>query len=188
MTETHPTIKRLTGINRDLEKALVDAKADAEICGSDEVFVDGETVSLTVKRLKEIIFEMQSGIEETLDTINHDSPPRLAHILSAVSTAFEVPEIVMRASTKVRGATYARFAFCHLAKHVYPENGNKLAVNSKSLNQIGFMIGRRDHTTVIHALKKAEVLLETDPIFAANVRLAISLLLSKTGISETVNV
>lgn len=42
-----------------------------------------------------------------------------------------------------------------------------------SLPQIGRALGGRDHTTVIHALRKIESLMATDPVIAAEVKTAL---------------
>ena len=55
---------------------------------------------------------------------------------------------------RYREITELRFIFCYLAKQM-----------KYTLSSIGAVLGKRDHTTVMNALKLFHNLIETDPVF-----------------------
>src|SRR5690348_16182149 len=87
--------------------------------------------------------------------------PRLtiSRIQQVVSEFFEIPEREMRSCRRFRDVARPRQIAMYLARELTP----------KSLPDIGRRFGNRDHTTVIHAIKTVEHLINIDADFAADV-------------------
>ena len=77
------------------------------------------------------------------------------NIILTVLRIFGVDRKSFNSKTRKRELVYARSAAMHLCKKY----------TTQSVSRIGTMIGGRDHATVLHALKCAEDLLETDSDF-----------------------
>jgi chromosomal replication initiator protein len=73
-----------------------------------------------------------------------NGPPSLADVLAACSKAMNVSADEMRSSKRVADIAHARHIAMYLAKHL----------TSHTVAEIGRYFGNRDHSTVLHALKK----------------------------------
>lgn len=82
--------------------------------------------------------------------------PRLQEIAAAVAYGFEVEVSDLRGPCRRKPLARARFAFCALTR----------ARTSRSLNEIGYWLGKRDHTTIMNAENRGHELLVCDPDFA----------------------
>ncbi len=71
-------------------------------------------------------------------------PPSLADVLGACSKAMNVSADDMRSNKRVADIAHARHIAMYLAKHL----------TSHTVAEIGRYFGNRDHSTVLHALKK----------------------------------
>jgi chromosomal replication initiator protein len=77
-------------------------------------------------------------------------------LLRATAAYFHISPDALIGKSRVRTITHARQIAMHLIRTHTPT----------SLEQIGRLIGRRDHTTVIHGVQRISALLSTDPSIA----------------------
>ncbi len=80
----------------------------------------------------------------------------IAQILEAVASSFDVPVAAIRGPSKTRRISHARFAVCWVLRRQRP---------GLTLSDIGRAVGRTDHSTILHAIDRANVLERTDPDF-----------------------
>lgn len=80
----------------------------------------------------------------------------IAQYLEAVALHFETDVATIRGAARTRAASRARFAACWILRRCRPD---------LTLSDIGRQVGRTDHTTIIHALERAESLILSDPAF-----------------------
>jgi chromosomal replication initiator protein len=85
------------------------------------------------------------------------SGPSLLNIAKIVSRKLRIRLSEMRGATRLASVVRARSLAIYLARKLTP----------CSLLQIGEFFGGRDHSTVIHACRKTEKLIESDPELAA---------------------
>jgi chromosomal replication initiator protein len=78
-------------------------------------------------------------------------------LLEAISSHFGISLQALAAKTRARPIAEARHAAMYLLR-----NDAQL-----TLKEIGFLLGHRDHATVIHGVKKVSRLAATDPSMAA---------------------
>ena len=84
----------------------------------------------------------------------HDSPNvELAQVVREVSKYFKLKAADLRGPTRLRCVVRARGVAMWLAR----------ALTDNSLAQVGRYFGNRDHTTVLHACRKTDALIQTDP-------------------------
>jgi hypothetical protein len=84
-----------------------------------------------------------------------ESVPVIKRIKTIIETDLG---IILEAKTRKREYIYARCHFYILA-HKYTDS---------ALKTIGYEIGGRDHSTIIHGLKTAQDLIDTDKVFRAD--------------------
>ncbi len=102
---------------------------------------DQNNVPITLNKAKKALF-----LQET------SSPLDPSQILNIVSKNFNLELADMKSKSRKRSLVVARGVAMHLIKkHL------KL-----SLKEIGFLLGKRDHTTVLNSVKKTSLLLKTD--------------------------
>jgi chromosomal replication initiator protein len=84
-------------------------------------------------------------------------PPRgrmmIASIQQRVAEYYDIPLIEMTSKRRSRGVARPRQVAMYLSKQL----------TTHSLPEIGRRFGKRDHTTVIHAVRRIEHLMRTDP-------------------------
>ena len=85
----------------------------------------------------------------------------MARIQGEVSDYFDIPAYEMKSNRRSRSVARPRQIAMFLAKELTP----------KSLPEIGRRFGDRDHTTVIHAIRKVKELMESDPKISADVEI-----------------
>lgn len=95
--------------------------------------------------------------------------PLLRDILRAVSEYFLVTQIDIISHRRTANLIYPRHIFYYLARHL----------TMKSLPQIGAFASGRDHTTVLHGVRKIARLLESE----AQVQVDIGALRARLKIS-----
>lgn len=91
-------------------------------------------------------------IEFVLSGLAHNQQSTSAKELKKVAQYAGIPVEKLMQKTRKREIVEARQIAMYLAKRNTKE----------TLSEIGFNIGRKDHTTVIHACKTVENLIETD--------------------------
>lgn len=94
--------------------------------------------------------------------------PQMSDIKRIVAEHFGVPIIEMQSERRSRAVARPRQVAMYLCREL----------TLRSLPAIGSSFGNRDHTTVIHAIKRVEQLMADDPDFKAEViraRQAVSL-------------
>ncbi|MGP1394911.1 MAG: chromosomal replication initiator protein DnaA [Inquilinaceae bacterium] len=84
----------------------------------------------------------------------------IEEIQKLVAGYYQIPEKEMRSPRRARVVARPRQVAMYLAK----------LMTSRSLPEIGRMFGGRDHTTVMHSVRKINQLCDEDPAFAEEVR------------------
>jgi chromosomal replication initiation ATPase DnaA len=87
-------------------------------------------------------------------TTAHSLAP--ATFARAVAEAFDMPPSFAISQSRTQAAAYARFALFKLLR---------THKRMLSLESIGTICGNRDHGTVMHGLKRADELMQTEPAF-----------------------
>lgn len=112
-----------------------------------------EEGTAAVRRSLETSSAMATEIEESALVIAtrqaRNRAMDLATILAAVSSTFRVTESEITGQGRTADVTHPRFAFCRLAKRHAKQSSTRL----------GYFLGGRDHTSILNAWKRAEVLM-----------------------------
>ncbi len=93
------------------------------------------------------------AIQSVLDQLSEDRSVSITEITQRVARHFRLRSSDLRSDSRRQNVVRARSLAMMLARKI----------TTLSLNQIGAEFGGRDHTTVLHAIRKTESLLETDP-------------------------
>ncbi|WP_369814146.1 chromosomal replication initiator protein DnaA [Neorickettsia sp. 179522] len=127
---------------RELEGALNKVIAHSEITGS----------IVTVDSAKDLLADIlrTNSVAVTLE-----------NILAKVSEYFSIKISDLKSQRRVKDVAYARQMCMFLAK----------TLTQRSLIDIGKFLGGRDHATVIHSVRKIEVLIKNDARVAEDVRI-----------------
>lgn len=91
--------------------------------------------------------------------IGRDGCPRIDHIQKVVASAYGVHVRDLKAARRTLNVVRPRQIAMYLAK----------MLTLASLPEIGRRFGGRDHTTVLHAIKKLDAVVEKDSAFAAEI-------------------
>ena len=83
-------------------------------------------------------------------------------ILQAVCSAFDVTMTDLLSTRRYKKVAYPRFAACLLMKEL----------TTHSLPKMGQILGGRDHTTILHAIRRAQALEWRDDEFSEKLRQA----------------
>lgn len=97
-----------------------------------------------------------TGLETTAATVAPKDV--ITRVLETVAAEHSLSPVVVLSSVRTRDAVAARQKGLYLAYRL----------SGKSLPEIGRRFGRRDHTTVLHAVRKLEAMAEADPSFRAH--------------------
>jgi len=89
----------------------------------------------------------------------HDRRVSIDEIQKEVAIRFNIRLADMQSARRARAVARPRQVAMYLAKQL----------TARSLPEIGRKFGGRDHTTVMHAIRKIEELMETDPGIAEDV-------------------
>ena len=92
------------------------------------------------------------AVQAAIDTVGLTAETTLPKITAAVAKRFRIRLSELRSSSRKQSLVRARSLAMLLCRRL----------TSKSMHQIGDYFGGRDHTTVLHALRKTEALLEDD--------------------------
>ena len=87
-----------------------------------------------------------------MDIVGKTEEVSIAAITAAVAKYFRIKVSDLRSSSRKQSLVRARSLAMSLARRL----------TSKSMHQIGDYFGGRDHTTVLHAIRKTESLLQED--------------------------
>ncbi len=134
---------------RELEGALNRLVAHAQLVGR----------VITLEMAQEVLTDMLRAYERRI-TIDE--------IQKKVAEHYNIRLADMHSARRARAVARPRQVAMYLAKHLTP----------RSLPEIGRKFGGRDHTTVIHAVRKVEELSAYDPAFREDVELLRHLLQS----------
>lgn len=131
--------RQVTSNVRELEGTLIKLSAYACFSGA----------PLTVDIAKQILG----------DTVrNRGRRVTLKGIIEATATEFGIPAAQLTSQTRRKNVAEPRHAAMYLARHL----------TDNSLHTIGLSFGR-DYSTVIHSLKRAEQMIESDAAFGARI-------------------
>jgi chromosomal replication initiator protein len=133
---------KITSNVRELEGALNRITANMQLVGRD--------------------ITLESAQEELHDLLrSHERRVTIDEIQRRVAEHFNVRLAEMTSDRRARIVARPRQVAMYLAKQL----------TTRSLPEIGRKFGGRDHTTVIHAVRKIEELMLTDPVLAEDVEL-----------------
>jgi len=127
---------------RELEGALNRVVAHAQLVGRD----------ITLETSQEVLHDLIRA---------NDRRVTIDDIQKQVASHFNVRVADMHSARRARSVARPRQVAMYLAKQL----------TSRSLPEIGRKFGGRDHTTVMHAVRKIDELREIDPAFAEDVEL-----------------
>ena len=133
---------RITSNVRELEGALNRVVAHAELVGRE----------ITLETCQEVLHDILRA---------NDRRVTIEEIQKRVSEHFNIRIADMHSARRARAVARPRQVAMYLAKQL----------TSRSLPEIGRKFGGRDHTTVMHAVKKVEELRHTDSAFCEDVEL-----------------
>ncbi|MBN2492612.1 MAG: chromosomal replication initiator protein DnaA [Planctomycetes bacterium] len=119
---------------RELEGAVVKVLALADLCAR----------RLDLDLAREALADL---------ALNHRRLPGMADIAAEVARSFGVKTADLRSPARARAIAVPRQIAMRLMKELLPV----------SLKKIGSAFGGRDHSTVLHALRRTDALLEADP-------------------------
>jgi chromosomal replication initiator protein len=133
---------KITSNVRELEGALNRIKAHVQLVGRD----------ITLESAQEVLHDLLRA---------HERRVTIDEIQRRVAEHFNIRLGEMTSDRRARAVARPRQVAMYLAKHL----------TSRSLPEIGRKFGGRDHTTVMHAVRKIEELKGTDPALAEDVEL-----------------
>lgn len=133
---------KITSNVRELEGALNRVSAHASLVGRD----------ITLESVQDVLHDLIRA---------HDRRVTIEEIQKKVAAHFNIRTSDMHSARRARSVARPRQVAMYLAKQL----------TSRSLPEIGRKFGGRDHTTVMHAVKKVEELRERDATFAEDVEL-----------------
>ncbi|MCW8914315.1 MAG: chromosomal replication initiator protein DnaA [Magnetovibrio sp.] len=133
---------KITSNVRELEGALNRVSAHSSLVGRD----------ITLETAQDVLHDLIRA---------HDRRVTIEEIQKKVAAHFNIRTSDMHSARRARSVARPRQVAMYLAKQL----------TSRSLPEIGRKFGGRDHTTVMHAVKKVEELRERDATFAEDVEL-----------------
>lgn len=102
--------------------------------------------------------ELVHGDEPTRPITIYRSYPRLEDIVKIVARYYEISTMDIYSSRRTAKIVLPRQIAAYLAKTLTP----------RSLPEIGRRLGGRDHTTILHAVRKIDRLLPRSPLIASD--------------------
>jgi chromosomal replication initiator protein len=133
---------KITSNVRELEGALTRIAADATLVGR----------TVTLETTQEVLHDLLRA---------NDRRVTIEEIQKRVAEHYNIKLAEMHSSRRARAVARPRQVAMYLAKQL----------TSRSLPEIGRKFGGRDHTTVMHAIRKIEELRSTDSSFAEDIEL-----------------
>jgi chromosomal replication initiator protein len=133
---------KITANVRELEGALNRVVAHAQLVGRD----------ITLETTQEVLHDLLRA---------NDRRVTIEEIQKRVAEHFNIRVSDMHSARRARSVARPRQVAMYLAKQL----------TSRSLPEIGRKFGGRDHTTVMHAVKKVDELRELDSVFSEDVDL-----------------
>jgi len=133
---------KITSNVRELEGALNRVAAHSSLVGRD----------ITLESVQDVLHDLIRA---------HDRRVTIEEIQKKVAAHFNIRTSDMHSARRARSVARPRQVAMYLAKQL----------TSRSLPEIGRKFGGRDHTTVMHAVKKVDELRERDATFAEDVEL-----------------
>jgi chromosomal replication initiator protein len=133
---------RITSNVRELEGALKRVVAHSQLVGRD----------ITLETTQEVLQDLLKA---------HDRRVTIEEIQKQVAMHFNIRVSDMHSARRARSVARPRQVAMYLAKQL----------TSRSLPEIGRKFGNRDHTTVMHGVRKVEELIATDSNFGEDVEL-----------------
>lgn len=133
---------KVTSNVRDLEGGLNRVVAHSQLIGRE----------ITLESTQEVLHDLLRA---------NDRRVTIEEIQKQVSQHFNIRVSDMQSARRARAVARPRQVAMYLAKQL----------TARSLPEIGRKFGGRDHTTVMHAVKRVDELREYDPMFAEDVEL-----------------
>ena len=141
--------RTVNGAGRELEGALNRVIAMQRLLGNTPIDLDA-----AAHAMRDLIQRAESR------------PVRIEDILKAVSQLYNVPKTELLSARRARSVVRPRQIGMYLAKRL----------TSRSLPEIGRRFGGRDHSTVLHAVRKIEKQLEQDDALKQEIDLLVRIL------------
>lgn len=133
-----------------------------------------------VARVATTATELRSGLqqrscrgEDAWPVARHSKPTDTA-IVKAVAKHFRVTVRELTGASRRQSVVQARAACVYLIRTLL----------EPSFQRIGLLLGDRDHTTVLHAFRRAEQFLQDDPCFERAVQDVVRIVAEQQGISK----
>ncbi len=139
--------RRITSNGRELEGALNRIVAQSTLVGRD----------ITVDMAQEVLHDLLRA---------HEKRVTIEEIQKRVAEHYQIKISDMHSARRARAVARPRQVAMYLAKQLTP----------RSLPEIGRKFGGRDHTTVMHAVRKIEELRASDPVLSEDVEMLRRLL------------
>jgi chromosomal replication initiator protein len=140
---------KITSNVRELEGALNKVIAHSTLVGRE----------ITLESTQDILRDLLRSNERTIT---------IEDIHKKVANRYNIKVSDMSSSSRLRSIARPRQIAMYLSKTLTP----------KSLADIGMKFGKKDHTTVMHAIKKIETIMTSDPDFREEVNLLSRILQS----------
>ncbi|MEM7270798.1 MAG: chromosomal replication initiator protein DnaA, partial [Pseudomonadota bacterium] len=175
VVDIHPT-------DYELRLGILQSKAEAQLAKEPEIHLDPKVLEFLAHRIPQNVrvlegaltrlfaFATLVGREITMDMAQEcladllrasDRKVTIEEIMRKVAEHYNLRMSDMTSARRARAVARPRQIAMYLAK----------TLTSKSLPEIGRRFGGRDHTTVMHAVKRVESLAETDSQIAEDVEL-----------------
>lgn len=119
-----------------------------------------EIIESLLGHLENLVTEQPLLEFEVAFRMKRKTTPTTDDIQKVVCTHYGISKVDMVSERKTREVILPRQIAIYLAK----------AMTGRSLPEVGRRFGGRDHTTVLHAVKKIQKMVEENPEFAAKVR------------------
>jgi chromosomal replication initiator protein len=139
--------KKITSNVRELEGGLNKVIAHSSLIGK----------SISLEGTQEILKDLLKSNSKIIN---------IEDIQKKVSERYQIKVADLSSERRMRNIARPRQIAMYLSKQL----------TSKSLVEIGKNFGKKDHTTVIHSIRKIEELLKTDPSFADEIHYLLKIL------------
>lgn len=132
---------------------IVKAPQDAPKSGGISPELQAEIAAYVALKVEEIIAEKRKQVLLSVAPIDLSVRPTVKQIVEVVAILADIPASEFTSPRRARRLAWPRMIAMTLVRQALP---------SLSYPQIGKCFGNRDHTTVMHALKKTEWHIERD--------------------------
>jgi len=138
---------------REILELAAASRPPATELGSDQLANLAKNVEGPVPQLFRALAELDLTTPDGPDLANLRRPIQLKQLIAVVARYYSITQAALLSSTRRKSLVHARSVVIHLARKL----------TDLSYAQIGHGLGRRDHTTIMHAHRNIKRLLADDP-------------------------